>query len=423
MNALPPRGRAMHATASRWRLLVFAFCGLHALFPIVWLLTVWRTGPTPNDWLHLKIVAEHFVAGDLSSLYAMGERAINPGYLWRYPPFALYAVAPLAWLTRPWAYAVVAAVGIALLLLSMRLLSWLAPQPEYKAEWVVAALFSAPAFSSLVTGQHSAVIVLVVVVAGLLWSKGHSVAAAAVLGLLAFKPNWLVYFVLMLIVLRQWRGLTALIGVALLLAASSLPLGFRLWVDFFAISTANAQILSSYEGYKLITLRGFLGGVVSSSAVAAALLFAAWCALVPTAVVAWRSSESPIWKLGVTLLLAVALNPYASFYDALLLVVPATVLWSQAKRWRPTRFRLVSLLIVVAWTGEHMAFSWPTLLGPMGLDLQPQVSTVGPVCALWLLLEASEARHRSCRLRQATTDGRAASGRECNPEDRSESAT
>jgi len=87
------------------RPLLFPFLVMHAIFPAMWLITVLHSGPVPNDWLLLKTAADHFVAGDWSGLYGMGKEALRPGYYWLCPPFALYVVAPLAWLPEVWAYA------------------------------------------------------------------------------------------------------------------------------------------------------------------------------------------------------------------------------------------------------------------------------------------------------------------------------
>ena len=228
----------------------------------MWLISVWRKPPTQGDWHHLKTVADHFVAGDWSRLYAVGEQALDPRYFWRYPPFALYLVAPLAWLPEMWAYSVLVAIEILALAVSLWLLRSLEPFRDMRAEWFLAIALSAPMLSTIVTGQSSALIMLCIVGAATLWTRGKVIHACVLLGLLAIKPNWGIVFGLMAIVRREWKGAAAMAGVAVLLCALSLPLGFQLWKDFFGISVGHSFTLAGYEPQKLITLRSFLEGTL-----------------------------------------------------------------------------------------------------------------------------------------------------------------
>lgn len=384
------------------RKLVFAIAGLHALFPLLWLLGVWRNGPTPTDWLHLKIVADHFVAGDWAHLYAVDDGAINPGYFWRYPPFALYLVAPLAGLSRGWAYFAVVATQLVALAASMALLLRLAPARGCTPEWVVVVVFSAPVLTTLVVGQNSGLMVLTVVVAASLWARQRVFAAGALLGLFALKPNWGAAVFLCLMASRQWRIAAAMASASALLVLLSLPLGTGLWSDFVAASLANGKILVAYEGHKLITLKGFIDGTVGVGAPAQGLWALAVVVLTTAAITIWRRPATPLHHLGTALLFAVAANPYASFYDALVLIVPASVWWAERALWRPSRWQLVGALVALAWLGEHAHFTWLPLLAKFGLEWTPAVSIVGPLVSLWLLLEAAEAlrRHPSSPLRR-----------------------
>lgn len=375
--------------------LLFPFLVLHSIFPAMWLTTVVKTGPVPNDWLHLKIVADHFVAGDWTHLYSVGEQALNPGYFWRYPPFALYVVAPLAWLPAHWAYAVLAVVEVLALATSLWLLQRLEPFRRMRREWVLAIVLSAPALSTIITGQSSALIMLTVVGAASRWSDGHTVRACAILGLMAIKPNWGIVFGLMAIVRKEWKGATAMAGVALLLCALTLPLGLQIWVDFFNVSTANTDVLATYDPRKLITLRGFLEGLLGKSSLTLIAWELAAVALVLAAVLAWRAPGTPLRHLGTALLLAVAANPYASFYDALVLAVPATVWWAERERWGRGPWLVVATLLAVVWCSEQWLYSWGVITKAAGLTWLPLVSVVGPASAVWLVLAAHQARQSS----------------------------
>jgi hypothetical protein len=181
---------------------LFPFLITHAMFPGMWLIATLRNPPETGDWHHLKTVADHFMAGDWSRLYAVGEQAIDPRYFWRYPPFALYVVAPLAWLSNLWAYWVLVGVEVVAIAASLRLLKRLEPFREMRTEWLLAIILSAPMLTTLVAGQSSALIMLCVVGAASLWTRGKVTHACAVLGLLAIKPNWGIMFGLLALVRR-----------------------------------------------------------------------------------------------------------------------------------------------------------------------------------------------------------------------------
>lgn len=377
---------------SRTQHAVFLVLALHFVFPALWLVVLFQQGPRPNDWLHLKIVADHFVAGDWAHLYSTGADAINPGYFWRYPPFALYLVAPLAWVPRGAAYALVAGTQVAALIASLILLARLAPPlPGTTHVWALAVALSAPAISTVIAGQNSALILLCVAGAATLWTRGRTVAACALLGLLAVKPNWGVFFGFFAIATRQWGGAAAMLGVALGLCAAAVPLGWPLWRDFFAISASHDALLVGYEPYKVITLGGFLNAAVGPGLAARALWLAAGVALGAMTVLAWQRQGSAVGHLGLVLLLVLVINPYASFYDGLVLAVPASVWWSERDRWRTGAWRLVGALIAVAWCGEQYLYSWANVLERVGVQWVPAFSLVGPVAAAWLAIAAREA--------------------------------
>src|SRR5690348_16663138 len=83
-----------------------AFLFLHAAISGVWLVYAFApsTAPPERDWFVLREVAVAFVHGDFGSLYIV--RQIPDGWMFfQYPPFVLYALAPLALVPPMVAYA------------------------------------------------------------------------------------------------------------------------------------------------------------------------------------------------------------------------------------------------------------------------------------------------------------------------------
>lgn len=368
------------------RTALFVLLALHLIFPLLWLMQWAEFGPRPNDWLHLKIVADHFVGGDWTHLYSAAEDSINPGYLWRYPPFALYLVAPLAWLPAETAYAVLVGIEVVALAVSLAVLFRLSPPPMGTTHlWILAIVTSAPVLSTLIAGQSSALILLVVVVAARVWTSGHVLWACAILGLLAVKPNWGLFFGAYAIAIREWRGAAAMLAVAVGLCVAALPLGADLWIDFARLSVLNDAVLAEYETFKVITLRGFLTAVMGPGQLTIALWLL--CAVTVAMMLRryWPVDRQPANELGMILLAAVALNPYASFYDALVLAMPATVWWAGAM-WATTSWRAIGGLVAVIWCWEHYLYTWPNLWQGADWVPSPAFSIVGPAAAIWLLL-------------------------------------
>jgi hypothetical protein len=185
-----------------------------------------------------------------------------------------------------------------------------------------------------------------------------------------------------------------MVGVALLLVATTIPLGTELWFDFLEASTRNTDVILQYKEYKLITVQGFLVGLFGRTELASAAWAAAAVMLLIAAAIHWRTPDAPFRHIATVVLLAIATNPYMSFYDALLLVLPATVWWCDRKRWRQSRWLFVGALIGIAWIWEHLAHSWSPAFALAGWEITLPFSLIGPIAAVWLLVAAGQSRRR-----------------------------
>jgi hypothetical protein len=214
-----------------------------------------------------------------------------------------------------------------------------------------------------------------------------------VLTLFALKPNWGIFFGLFVLLRRDYRGVFVMAGIVLTLCALSAPLGAEVWREFFRTSLSNGEILAQYSYYKQITLKGFFDATLGLSALSTATWAIAGLGLCATAAAAWRVPAPPVRHLALAVLLAVAANPYASFYDALILVFPATVWWSERAEWRRTPWLAVGWLIGAVWCWEQYSTTWAVLLkNELGVEAPyPPFSIVGPAVSVWLVVAAREA--------------------------------
>lgn len=389
-SALPENG----SSTGRLELLVLAFCGLHSLFLFLWVVAL-LSGDADNqrDWYHLWTVGKQVATGDLTHIYSVDSlesAAADAQYFWRYPPFALYLVWPLSWLGEHAAYAVLVSIELVAMVGALWLLFRTEGTVPAAPAWAVAVLCSAPALSTLILGQSSGLLLLVVVVAAWLWRHDRPLLACALLGVLAFKPNWGLFFGLYALGSREWRGAGVMAAVVAGLCLVSLPLGTHLWTDFLGSALSNGEVLVEYEAFKQITLKGFLAAVVPGQAVATWIW--AGCALALLGLTCWiwqrlRALERGVHGLGIAVVLAVALNPYGSFYDALILAFPATLWWTSRRLYMPAIWRGIGLCIAVIWIWEHFSMYYSGLFESAGWPVTAPFSLIGPLSVLWLIGE------------------------------------
>ena len=379
--------------ASKLQVVVAFVLTLHIALPIAYFIVLVQHGPVQNDWAHLKRVADHFVAGDTARLYDVGPGGLHPDYFWRYPPFDLYVIAPLAWLSPIQAYLILAGLGIAGWVygcIRLRRLLTAENDLQYPIMWFSAIALSAPVLSTAVTGQSGGLLVLLLVAALTRFVEGRRIAGWLLLGLLALKPNWGIFFGVYALFRREYLGAASVLFVTLLLCVASLPLGESLWHDFFANALSSFQSTSvNYPYYKLASLKGWLNSLFGDSGTT--VWIPCVCALVWVAAKVWRGPASEQRKFSAAVLLLVAANPYFFFYDALVLLIPASVWWAERRHLRPWANKAIGSGITIVWLWEHAATSWPPVIPILEDFGDLPFSLVGPLCCMWLAIEGVHA--------------------------------
>lgn len=365
----PGRGR---------RLLHFGLFGLAVTAFGLWLGYLWLNRSDPSawqrDWFCFYSAGERFLETGPVSTYV--EQCIDD-YFWLYPPYLLYPYSLASLLPPRVFYLVGVVVSVVLTGSSLKLLSAALPSRSFEtiALFVVA---SAAFFATLVTGQHSAL--LLVGVTGALWAlrDDREFTAGLFLGLVGIKPNWALFFIAWLVVTRRWRTLggMALVGAAMIL--STLPMGLDVWRAYLVAGPAGVGDLLdpatgdySYPAHKLATFEAFARSTLGSLSPAAGKV--AWVILELLAFVAclsvWSRSPDVRDQLAITVLVAVAANVYVEFYDVLVLAVPAAVWWTSGARYRPGTWRLIGAAAASIWVWHWIwAVSspgpgWPSLVG------------------------------------------------------------
>ena len=392
-SRVPRPWRLEVSSAAVHRVLRILMVG-HIVFPLMWVAAVLQNGPLQNDWWHFRLTGTAFVSGEWGHIYHQDPASEHPGYFWRYPPFALYFVAPLAWLTPIQAYLAIVSVSIAALVLGCRHLA-AGLSERARAYAYFAVLLSAPALTTVVTGQLSGLLFGAIVLASAQWERRRPVAAGAALGLLAIKPNLALFFGGFVVMRGEWRALAGMAASAGILVLSTVPLGMAVWAAFYQSASSNSDILGTYPPYKLITLQGFFSGWIGNARFVSVISWLMGGVLVVVAARAWRTAAPVTRQLSWAVLLAVAANPYLSFYDALILVYPAFVWWFERNLWRRRPWMFVGWLMGATWLAEHIAHSWTPGLELVGAGVVPPFSLVGPASAIWLIVSVIESRRIS----------------------------
>jgi hypothetical protein len=356
-----------------------AICALFLIAWLVWLAQFAGAGARGDDAPSTDFVV-YWLASDLtlrgSPELAYDAEALNQGRegvageakdAWLYPPVALLLVLPLALLPLAGAFAAwVIATGAVLMSAVRRI--W----PDATVTWLALA-FPATLFNAI-NGQ-SGLLAAGLFAWGMVLLRGRPVAAGAVLGLLAFKPQFLPLVLLALLVSGRRQTLLACLGsAAAFSAASVVVLGLEPWRAFIEGVPDTASMI--YDGVsplqKMQSLTAMLllagsGDALAKLAQAVVLAgsagFVAWL---------WRRDAAFEYKVAGLGLAALLATPYVYHYDLELLGV--AMLWygarAQATGWR-------------RWDREALALAWLTPL--LGFVLGSATSVIiGPFVFLAL---------------------------------------
>ncbi len=383
---MTPRARpSPFAAARRLGILNFILLTLAVLGVVAWLISVWQNRLDPafwqRDWYVAWSAARRFLDTGTQGLYSTD---FSTGYFWLYPPYTLYAWVPAALLPPAVAYGLLMAVVIgatagALLLLRRSL------SANRRFDTFALAVFASSAFISVfVMAQNSALILLLV--AGALWAlkQDKEILAGLLIGLLGFKPNWVLGFVLWLALTRRWRTLGTTAGAGALMLASTVPMGWGVWEAFLASGEGWRAVVMTTDAYplnKLITTHAFFQSVLGLGSRAGHWLWLLTeAAVLVVCLRVWLRSKSLAQQIAVTVLAVASANIYTNFYDALVLAVPAAVWWMGRSRYTAWAWKGIGAIVGAIWL-----LQWISLYTPLWPG---QYSLVGICLFAWLLLEA-----------------------------------
>jgi arabinofuranan 3-O-arabinosyltransferase len=180
------------------------------------------------------------------------DAAINPPHIGGplYPPINAFLSYPLAWMPPRLAYRVNQGFNLVLAFLAALAANRLTGGRLW---WPVALCFTLifPGFAgTFCLGQNAALTLNILLWGWFLVSRDRPVAGGLVWGLLAFKPVWLLSFLLVPLLSRRWRMALTMLATAAFLALVTLPfVGVHGWLDWLRIGREAAVWYETDENW------------------------------------------------------------------------------------------------------------------------------------------------------------------------------
>jgi alpha-1,2-mannosyltransferase len=262
-----------------------------------------------------------------------------------YPPFVALIFAPLAALKIAAAFLIW--VGISFILLAGSLYA-ISRQSGLSRDasifyWVV-GISLLPAFVGLAQGQTSLLLLALMTMSVLALLNRQPALAGAALALALVKPPYVLPFLVVLLVSRQWKAMASFAVVAAaLFAIPSAALGLSVnsgYADTMRKASGWRTQLGGWEPKWNHSLEGFFSLLVATpvstiltyAADAAVLALVAWCA--------WNAADLEV-PLVVAAVAALLISPHVLVHDLSLLLLPAGL----ATSWKTGRGRWLALIL------------------------------------------------------------------------------
>lgn len=311
------------------------------------------TGRLGGDHFEFYGTGKMVLDGQLDVLYEPeAQRAAQAPYAgegggflyFGYPPHVAALYAPVAALPfRPsWVLTTAIMVGAA-----MGALALLRPVlPVLQRAWwpcVALSLTFAPLFVGVGLGQNTGISLLLVAAAWRLLHDDREAAAGVALGLLLFKPQLALPFLVFTAAAGRWRAIAsaAAVGAATWVACAAL-LGadwVQQWLDGLA---AFGEIDRASNGTNAVSVLGIADGLAHGNLAVKALALAIDLAIVVAVGSLWRrrarrgaAASDLTGAFAVAVPAAILLAPHALYYDAGLLVLTGLVVLSRIPRSLP----------------------------------------------------------------------------------------
>ena len=251
----------------------------------------------------------------------------------------------------------------------------------------ICALAFPPLFHWFVRAQLSALVLACFTASFLAFRAKRNGLAGVALGLLVFKPQFLVAIPIVLLLSQGWKTLAGLVfSAGAQLVFTRIYFGAAVMHAYFDTLRHISRVIDVVElslaPIQMHSLRSFWSLLIPWPQIAIALYFLSSVAVVAMAAAAWKSSAPLALRFSVLTLAAVLVNPHLFVYD-LLVLAPALLLLADLAlaSAQPTASAALKALV-------YLAFVLP-LFGPLSQWTHLQLSVPAFTALLWLLWRQS----------------------------------
>ncbi|CAL74676.1 Conserved hypothetical protein; putative membrane protein [Bradyrhizobium sp. ORS 278] len=323
---------AAHPTTRDRRAVLMLLIAL-ALYNGVYLVSWWLSGPQPafGDFSGLWSFGR-FAAQSGAAIYdpfalAAFQQQLDPalgggGFPYPYPPTFLLALIPLGMMALPAAYvcwmaATFTAYGLATL------------GRDWRSPFGLALLAAPTTLINAITGQNG-FLSAALLIGGLRLLGSHPLIAGGLLGLLAYKPQFVLLLPIVLLASRNWRAILAAVATTALVALiTSAGIDGSIWLQWVARFPSYQALLAANQAsldHMMPTVMAGMHAIGAPPALGYVLQLMLSCAV---AIVLWRTSRRGIDERTIALVAigSIVATPYAMIYDVPMVAAGLAIHW------------------------------------------------------------------------------------------------
>jgi hypothetical protein len=251
---------------------------------------------------------------------------------------------------------------------------WQSCAALHDVRWTVVLLVFAfpPFFHFVVRGQLSSLILLCFAGAFYAFQSKYDWLAGFVLGLLIFKPQFMIGLVMIMLAAGAWKTLVGIvIGGLAQIGASWAYFGSAV-MRTYVVTLLHLPVSNLEPGIsqtQMHSLRSFWMLAIPNEAVSAAFHVGASIAVLYVAAKAWKCSGPLALRFSVLLLATVLVNPHLFVYD-LLALAPIFFLTTDWMLWHSEHALSQAIKALL-----YLAFLLP-LFGPLAIWTHVQISVI-----------------------------------------------
>ncbi len=257
------------------------------------------------------------------------------------PPYVAAAYSVFTYLPLSSAFIIWTIISLGFTLIAVRLLTNLNTgtrnnEPGYWQLAIIVLSFF-PFIEGFQVGQNHSLTLLLITCLLLFSLTDHWFLSGCMAGLLIYKPQFIIGFLILWIIWRKYKALLGFLLVAVLWVGSFMILhGIEPYLIYLNINRDLFLLpyVEGYPAYLQVTLYGFLSTLVPASEVNITQLVTTILGVVLSSgliYVAYKLRKEPIVNRTPALVFAILLplisSPYALLHDMLILI-PAYILWS-----------------------------------------------------------------------------------------------